>query len=192
MKDLLRFDTVVAACALLMSSVTAGAMVYQTRVLQDQFAATVWPYLAVNEFYGGHDLEMHLTNQGVGPALIRSAQIVVDGKPLRGWDRQFFSMVFGLNIDNMKEPLQDQSVDGSTAIRAGEDRTLLKMHLRRASLVARSLQHDVTLRFCYCSINERCWNLVASSRSAAPAVPVVAPACSEHYAIAAPSFELVK
>ncbi|HLI95470.1 MAG TPA: hypothetical protein VKT72_05195 [Candidatus Baltobacteraceae bacterium] len=119
MKDLLRFDTVVAACALLMSSVTAGAMVYQTRVLQDQCAA----------------------------------------------------------IDNIKEPLQDQSVDGSTAIRAGEDPTLLKMHLQRASLVARSLQHDVTLRFCY---------------SAAPAVPVVAPACSEHYAIAAPSFELVK
>gem|GEM_PF-3745766 len=91
MKNALRFDTVVAACALLMSSVTAGAMVYQTRVLQDQFSATVWPYLSVNMFYGTHNLELHLTNQGVGPALVRSAQLVVDGKPMLGWDRRFFS-----------------------------------------------------------------------------------------------------
>ncbi len=191
MKDLLRFDTVVAACALLMSSVTAGAMVYQTRVLQDQFAATVWPYLTVNEFYGNNTLELHLANQGVGPALIRSAQVVVDGKPLRGWDQQFFAMAYGLKL-HTKDPLQDQSVDGSTALRAGDDDTLLKMRVNHPGVVLHALKHDVTLRFCYCSINGRCWNLVASSRSTVPSVPVPAAACTEHYSIAAPSFQLTK
>lgn len=41
MKDLLRFDTVVASIALLISCITAGAVVYQTRVLQDEYSASV-------------------------------------------------------------------------------------------------------------------------------------------------------
>jgi hypothetical protein len=192
MKDLLRFDTVVAACALLMSAVTAGAMVYQTRVLQDQFSATVWPYLAVNVYYGSHNLEFHLANQGVGPALIRSAQVIVDRKPLRGWNRQFFSAVFGQNALSTKDPIQDQSVDASNAIRAGDDLTLLKMRIGRSGVIPALLKHDVTLRFCYCSINGRCWNVQTSTRFAQASVPISVPVCDEHYTIAAPPTGIAK
>jgi hypothetical protein len=41
--------------------------------------------------------------------------------------------------------------DGSTASRAGDDNTLLKMRVRGTGVIAHALQHDVTLRFCYCS-----------------------------------------
>ena len=192
MKDLLRFDTMVAAIALLMSTITAGAMVYQTRVLQDQFSATVWPYLGVTVYYGAHNLELHLVNEGVGPALIRSAQLLVDGKPRTGWDAGFFSTVFGSDLRLGKDPLQDQSVDGSTAIRPGDDMTLLKMRVKRSGVIDRSFHHDVTLRLCYCSINERCWKLNASSRSQQAAVPAPVRACTEQYTIAAPTSTLVK
>lgn len=192
MKDLLRFDTVVAICALLMSTITAGAMVYQTRVLQDQFSATVWPYLGVNEYYGERNLELHVANEGVGPALIRSAQLMVDGKPQPGWTASFFKTVFGSNLLLGKGPLQDESIDASTAIRSGDALTLLKVGNLRPGIVIASLKHDVTLRFCYCSINERCWKLIASSRSQQASIPVSVPVCTEHYSIAAPTSALVK
>src|SRR5579884_1412004 len=122
MKDLLRFDTIVAACALLMSAITAGAMVYQTRVLQDEFSATVWPYLAVSDYYGKDSFAIRLVNEGVGPALIRSAQIFVDGKPVSGWDDRFFTTLLGQKIRTLHgSTLSDRSIDASTAVRAGED-----------------------------------------------------------------------
>lgn len=185
MKELLRFDTLVASIALLMSTITAAAMVYQTRVLQDQFAATVWPYLSVNRYYGPHNLEIHVENQGVGPALIRSAQVVVDGKPMAGWSNQFFRTVFGSNLLSGKDPLTVESVDASTAIRAGDDVTLFKAAIRNAALVVRAQKHDIALRFCYCSINQRCWTLDSSSRSSKPTIPVVVSSCTTQYAISA-------
>jgi hypothetical protein len=175
-----------------MSSITAGAMVYQTRVLQDQFSATVWPYLAINAYYGGHNLELHVANEGVGPALIRSAQVAVDGKPMAGWTQKFFTTVFGSNALSAKDPLQDQSMDASTAIRAGDDVVLLKMVIRRPGVIARSLGHDVTLRLCYCSINDRCWRLEASSHAPQASIPATVPACKEHYSIAAPTVAFIK
>lgn len=185
MRDLLRFDTIVAACALLMSTVTAGAMVYQTRVLQDQFSATVWPYLGVSMDYSPSFVDVHLINEGVGPALIRSAQLLVDGKPMTGWDRKFISTVFGRRIHGAKHVQATMgSVDASTAMRAGEDRTLLRI-AAPSGIVRQALKHDITLKFCYCSINSRCWNLAASSQSARPAIPVMVPECSETSSIGA-------
>jgi hypothetical protein len=189
MKDLLRFDTVVAICALLMSSVTAGAMVYQTRVLEEQFSATVWPYLAINEFYGEKNLELHVTNEGVGPALIRSAQLVVDGKPMAGWDQRFFKTAFNGRLDPRKSDfvgaMQAESADASTALRAGENLSLFKLQVSRPHVIPQLRKHDITLRFCYCSINEHCWTITASSLSLGTGVPVSVPACNEHYAISA-------
>ncbi len=63
----LKFDTVVAICALLMSTLTAGAMVYQTRVIADQFSASTWPYLSVDTTYNPNNVEISLVNDGAGP-----------------------------------------------------------------------------------------------------------------------------
>ena len=38
-----RLDFFIAIAALLISALTAGALVYQTRVIADQYAATIWP-----------------------------------------------------------------------------------------------------------------------------------------------------
>jgi hypothetical protein len=186
MKDLLRFDTVVAACALLMSTVTAGAMVYQTRVLQDQFSATVWPYLGVSFDYSPASVDVRMINEGVGPALIRSAQVVVDGKPMVGWDRRFLAAVFGGRLRGAKH-LQAQmgSVDASTALRAGEDRTIIRVQGPR-NVIRLALTHDITLKFCYCSINSRCWNVVDSSQSSRPAIPAMVAECKGASSIEAP------
>jgi hypothetical protein len=189
MKDLLRFDTVVAVCALLISSITAAAMVYQTRVLQDQFSATVWPYLAVTADYGERSVDVRLINEGVGPALIRSGQVWIDGKPVSGWNRQFFVTPFGPHLTNGPRhstlSITDVSIDASSAIRAGDERTLIAVRSSRPQVLQSALKHDVALAFCYCSINSKCWMLKTSLKSSA-AVPQAVGACAARTTIAAP------
>lgn len=188
MKDLLRFDTVVAACALLMSTVTAGAMVYQTRVLQDQFSATVWPYLSLDSTFEPESYSLQVVNQGVGPALIRSAQVSVDGKPLDGWNAEFFSTLFArAKLGKHTMSVQDSSIDGSTAIRAGERLTLLAVRVRDAKVLQDAGKHRIAIDLCYASINGKYWTLHYSPLSLQAQEPVPVSRCASHHVISAPT-----
>jgi hypothetical protein len=81
-----RLDFFIAIAAVLISAITAGTLFYQTHVIGDEFAATIWPYLSVGTTYvtGGETIEV--ANDGVGPALVRSAQLYVDGRKVRAWN----------------------------------------------------------------------------------------------------------
>jgi hypothetical protein len=192
MKDLLRFDTVVAACALLISSITAGAMVYQTRVLQDQFSATVWPYLSVDAEVEPTALAVRVVNQGVGPALIRSAQVSIDGKPIPGWDGDFFTTLFG-SLPGRKPMIKvrDASMDSSTAIRAGDQFSLLAVRVADGKVLANAAKHRFALDLCYSSINGKYWTLHYSPESLGSDEPVPVPRCNVHHAISAPLLPFV-
>lgn len=187
MKDLLRFDTIVASIALLMSCITAGAVVYQTRVLQDEYSASVWPYLSVEEDVDTNYVRIRLVNQGVGPALIRSAQLLLDKKPIDGWNKAFFSRIFSGTVKHGTHmQIGDSSVDSSTAIRAGDSMQIVAMKSSQVAVLQDVTKHDIELNFCYCSINGKCWTLDAA-RSDAAAIPVAVNGCTEHHSINAPS-----
>lgn len=165
MKDqLLRFDSLIAVIALLMSTVTAGAMVYQTHVIQEQFAATVWPYLSLEVDNNPDSISVHLVNDGAGPALVRSAQLVVDGKPMDTWN-EFFALVHtdpgilaaGPRGDRSHE--QSSSIDASTIVRAGDSKSLIGVSNATPMVLNAVRKHRIALNFCYCSINDRCWTL---------------------------------
>ncbi|MFY9665426.1 MAG: hypothetical protein WAK19_13335, partial [Candidatus Cybelea sp.] len=81
-----RFDFIIAFCALLISTIAALASVYQTRVIGEQLSATVWPYLSIDRTFNPQAVSLSITNYGLGPALIRSAEIELDGKKVRSWD----------------------------------------------------------------------------------------------------------
>jgi hypothetical protein len=76
-----RLDFVIALCALLISSVAAGASVYQTHVIARQFSATVWPYVTFETTLAPSSIEVDIRNDGLGPAIVRSVAITWDGKP---------------------------------------------------------------------------------------------------------------
>ncbi len=83
-----RLDLVIAVCALLISSVAAGAswwqarvLVVQTKVLQEQLGAQVWPYLSFSQSIDGDSARLTLANDGLGPAILRSATLTLDGRP---------------------------------------------------------------------------------------------------------------
>jgi hypothetical protein len=171
MKDqLLRFDSLIAVIALLMSTVTAGAMVYQTHVIQEQFAATIWPYLSVVWDNNPDSVDVHLANDGAGPALVRSAQLQADGKVLPTWN-DLFRLIFSdprLRTNNRKTfsaGTQASSVDASTIVRAGASAPLAAVVHASPQVLRIVRSHRIALSFCYCSINGSCWTIRSALES---------------------------
>jgi len=74
-----RIDLVIAVCALFVSSLATAASVWQSRVVAQQLASQVWPYLALETSYDGKSVALTLSNEGLGPARVRSAVLTIDG-----------------------------------------------------------------------------------------------------------------
>src|SRR5574337_142689 len=72
---------IIASLVGLLALVVAG---YTAYIQREQVRAQVWPYL----ISGNNDLAQALTisNKGVGPAIVRSVQVTIDGKPQVDWD----------------------------------------------------------------------------------------------------------
>jgi hypothetical protein len=72
---------------LLISTLAAAASIWQARVvqvqsgvLQQQLGVQVWPYLSVSENIIGDTAQISIENDGLGPAILRSASAFVHGK----------------------------------------------------------------------------------------------------------------
>src|SRR5215469_10082262 len=80
----LRFDLFIAGMALVISTFAAAASAYQAYVINQQFSATVWPYLSLSTSYDRSNkfIELDVRNQGLGPAIVRSATVTVAGVPV--------------------------------------------------------------------------------------------------------------
>jgi len=186
-----RLDFVIAVAALVMSVITTGALVYQTRVIHDQYAVALWPYIAVDTSYGfldGNGLEISLINDGFGPAMIHSAQLSVDGKPVPGWREYGKALLSDPDIKRRgRSALRGESgtatsVDSSTIVRSGQTMRILRLHSPFNIPQRDFTAHKIALDFCYCSLNDSCWTLHATS--GAPARPVPVTACVGDAAIA--------
>jgi hypothetical protein len=122
---------------------------------------------------GGETIEV--SNDGVGPALVRSAQLDVDGREVRAWND--YVKVLAHDPELRKLFLRAQaavqagpagnatitmsSIGPSSTLRPGESRTLLKISLPFTVPLRAMVKHAVALEFCYCSLNGSCWALHA-------------------------------
>jgi len=98
-----RIDIVIALCALLVSTLATAASWYQTRVIQQQLSAQVWPYLTVTEDISGDLFSLSIENDGLGPAVIRNLSASVDHRPV-GTYVDLMHAILGPNIVRRKPP----------------------------------------------------------------------------------------
>ena len=177
-----RFDLMVAVCALLISAVAAAASVYQSHVISQQnglisqqFGATTWPYLSFVASYSPNWVEVDLRNNGVGPAIIRTADVTLDGKSVAPGKTNS-------SIDAVVETAVRQANDDARRARArGALTGHAQLHTSTTSLAAGdvmpagaswtliradgpfitprvvALHLRVNIKLCYCSLVGRCW-----------------------------------
>lgn len=74
-------DRLLAISAVLLSMAALVVSVFQTKILRDQQRAAVWPHLQLETSMLDGNFAMLLSNNGVGPALIREVKIRYRNKP---------------------------------------------------------------------------------------------------------------
>ncbi|MGH8211657.1 MAG: hypothetical protein ACREPP_00330 [Rhodanobacteraceae bacterium] len=136
--------------ALIVAGYTAYIQRYTAEIQTKQVQAQVWPWLAA----GNNDNEdsIEVVNKGVGPAIVRTAQVFVDGKPQPDWQHVL--------RDLGAVPHQfSQSTLNPNVLAPGEKVTVIQFANEddykrfRSAAVA----HLTLIDICYCSTLGECW-----------------------------------
>lgn len=138
---------IVASLIGLMALVVSG---YTAYVQRQQVRAQVWPYLMVG--YADIEHARIVFNKGVGPALVRSVQVFVDGKPQPDWAHVMSALGVPDNVS------YQQSTLASNVLSANEKLDILVLGDEEGYKAFRKQSVDrASTRICYCSTLDDCW-----------------------------------
>jgi hypothetical protein len=168
-----RFDLFIALLALLISGVAAGASAYQTYVIRQQYSATVWPYLDfITSSSTDNYFELKVNNAGIGPALIRSAIVTRDGKPILTASNPTTVPALGIAIDPERDAAKNDernahahgkttttvsSIVRGDVVPAGSTLELLRVDGKYLTRRILADARRIDLKLCYCSLLGTCW-----------------------------------
>ena len=136
------------------------------------------PYLQISGSNVGGGVSFNAINEGVGPARIVSAEVLVDGRPVQTLDELMRACCGG----GGNEGLTSSSLQGRM-VRPGDTVSYIAFPVtprNRDEVVAldRARRSDrIVTRLCYCSVFDDCW--IADSRDPTPK-PVNQCAAPEH------------
>jgi len=145
----IRWDALAAIIASLVGLLALIVAGYTAYIQRQQVRAQVWPYL----ISGNNDLTQSLVvnNKGVGPAVVRSVQLWINGKPQSDWNRvvanmglpphQFFQATINHDVLSPGEELQ---------IIRFPDKALWQRFKAAAS-------NRMAMDICFCSTLGECW-----------------------------------
>ena len=146
----MRWDAIAAIFAALIGLLALCVSGYTAYIQRQQVRAQVWPYL----LWADSDISSQYIwiNKGVGPARIKSTQVLVDGKPQRGWK----AVMRSLQIEPRDYA---QSTLNGNVISAGETLQWLvfKDHSDFRMFRDAATRMKLGFRVCYCSTLGDCW-----------------------------------
>lgn len=139
--------------------------IFQTKIAREQQQASVWPYLQIGMFLSQDnntsEFEVQLTNNGVGPALIKRISLAYQGKQY-----QTYHAVFTDEVAEVKDSAGSQAfwreVERGVVIKAGEEWPLFKLTGRDKSIVRASTKaSNSTFHYVvtYSDVYGNCWRL---------------------------------
>lgn len=89
--------SLVGFLALLVAGYTAYIERYTAEIQNKQVQAQVWPHLHLSQ--STFPPSIHVVNQGMGPAIVRSVEVLVNGKPQPDWDHVFAAVGMQGNVN---------------------------------------------------------------------------------------------
>ncbi len=163
----LDLNSIGTIAALVLSIVAISISVLEVTTMRTQQRAEVWPYLQITSSYSADKYRILLENKGVGPALVKSVKMYVDGQlaTANNFDNIIVDLVgkenaFSYDVYEVFNP--DQSV-----ISSQEQIRLFSVPLvNRDKSAGRFLpgikfaeqsKDRFNITVCYCSIHNDCW-----------------------------------
>ena len=145
--------------ALVVSVFALAVGAWQTRLMQSQARASVWPYLSIGYSYT-NDIDKNgfvwqVDNNGVGPARVQSVTLSLDGKPLRHWNDVLDAFRASGRINSATTSLSGAVIPPNT----NRETTIAAIRIHDSKVAAQF--KDAVGRFrmdvCYCSVYDECW-----------------------------------
>lgn len=143
------WDRITAISAVFIGLVAVAVSAYTAILQREQIRAQVWPRLLM--YNAGNAGEFRIANKGVGPAMVRSVRVLVDGKPVTSWKQ-------ALERLQLQDPDQGYSSLSGLVLSAGEDIAYLKPSSRERFVeIRKHAGKRLGIKLCYCSALNECW-----------------------------------
>ena len=157
------FAAVVATLVGLLALLVSG---YTAYIQRQQVRAQVWPYLLM----GWSDVEHSflVINKGTGPAIVRSVQVWVDGRPQPDWVHALSAL--GTPDDDLMRSTMSNNV-----LSPGETFKMITLDAGTYRRFADAAHARLGWEVCFCSTLGDCW--VYSKRVAGERVKVQPSSC---------------
>jgi hypothetical protein len=167
----IRYDAVAAVIAALVGLLALVVAGYTAFIQRQQVRAQVWPYLVMGSSNADGQYEVFVENKGVGPAVVQSVQVLVEGKPVSSWNQMMKSFAF-----NPQERYVQSTLNGMV-LSPGDVRHWIRF--RNSADIVGFLtdweHYKVQVRICYSSSLGDNWLLVQGLGG--PLRPRAVPGC---------------
>ncbi|HKE36266.1 MAG TPA: hypothetical protein VKB39_02480 [Candidatus Baltobacteraceae bacterium] len=164
-------ESIMAVCALLVATIAAAAAAYQTYVINEQFSATVWPYVSFDTTSdtANGSFSLAVRNVGLGPAIVRSNTITLDGTPVGPGTTgnpvytAFEGAIRDSQVAEQKRHKHGQIHMSTSSLSTGDvipaGSSIVLLQAQGPDLFSRitALRPHFDLSVCYCSVLGRCW-----------------------------------
>lgn len=149
--------TSILALAVSIFALAIGA--WQTRLMQGQAHASVWPHLEIGYTYNSNVDEngfiWRIDNNGVGPARVESVTLTLDGKPMKNWPDVLKALGFHgemrVSTSSLAGEVIPPSLNRETAIET------IRINQRDAATLFKEAVPRFKMDVCYCSVYDDCW-----------------------------------
>jgi len=144
-----KWDGVAAVIAALVGLLALFVSGYTAYIQHQQVRAQVWPYLEAGNDDGNRSIYVY--NKGVGPAIVKSVQVRIDGKPQTTWA----NVLIALGVpphDYVQSTLNPGVISAGEQVRAIGIKDEERWKAFRNGAVER-----MTMDICFCSTLDECW-----------------------------------
>jgi hypothetical protein len=159
----IKTESIVAFAAIFVSIATLLVYLYQARIMQKQQHTSVWPY--VEWLYNNDRDQLYITveNKGIGPALVKSVKLELDGKVM-GSNSEFFKTLLGnSNFNFVNSTVQGRVISPGEKVELFHIYDSSKARAVDSLLLWNSSKHEFRLSICYCSVYGDCWTTDGST-----------------------------
>ncbi|MCB2096883.1 MAG: hypothetical protein KDE05_04560 [Parvularculaceae bacterium] len=174
-------QTVLAIIGFFVGVIALYAAMNEADAVRKQQQASVWPHIRVRDLnigvVGQERFDIIVGNRGIGPAVVKYVQVVIDGEEQTNWYDVIKPLAGDERIGISHEPIL------GAVISPNEDITVVSVESKYASpeIVAgfRDLVRSErsNLIICYCSVFDDCWrvNVRANEKAGVDTCPAPHP-----------------
>jgi hypothetical protein len=150
-------ETFVAVAALIVSVSAVAVGIYEAALQRRHDRAEVWPHVEITTFVMPNGAALAVENTGIGPAIIKSMTVTVDGRPTRNWNDVLRAL-----LGHDPGPFSNSTI-AERALRPGDKVTVLGLpHEDLPADFWKSISR-VSISICYASVFDEYW-LVRDAR----------------------------